>query len=118
MRAPSRKPRRSWRSARRKPWTARGRAGDDMSTALTRVLGVDLGSRRIGLARSDRTGTIATPLDVLLRSGDHARDHRALVDRARAEEAGRIVVGLPRSLSGDEGPAAQAVRAEVDELRA
>ena len=81
------------------------------------MLGVDLGSRRIGLARSDVTGTLASPLRVLERSGDVIADHRAIVAAARAEDADRIVVGFPRSLSGDEGPAARAVRAEVEELR-
>jgi putative Holliday junction resolvase len=81
------------------------------------VLGIDLGSRRIGLACSDRSGTIATPLRVLERSGDRGRDHRAIVDIAIDEEAERIVVGWPLSLSGDEGPAARAARLEADELQ-
>lgn len=82
------------------------------------MLGIDLGSRRIGLACSDRSGTIATPLRVLERSGDRGRDHRAIVDIAIDEEADRIVVGWPLSLSGDEGPAARAARLEADELQA
>jgi putative Holliday junction resolvase len=82
------------------------------------VLGIDLGSRRIGLACSDRTGTIATPLRVLERSGDRGRDHRAIVQIATDEEAERIVVGWPLSMSGDEGPAARAARLEADELQA
>jgi putative Holliday junction resolvase len=81
------------------------------------MIGVDLGSRRIGLACSDPTGTIATPLQVLERAGDHRADHRAIVDVAHENEAERIIVGLPLSLSGDEGPAARAVRTEVEELR-
>jgi putative pre-16S rRNA nuclease len=84
---------------------------------MARVLGVDLGSRRIGLACSDPTGTIARPLMVLERSGDPAADHAAIVRTARGEEACRIVVGLPLSLSGRDGPAALLVRAEVDDLR-
>ena len=54
---------------------------------------------------------------MLARSGDRERDHRAIADRARAEGAVRIVVGFPLSLSGREGPAAEAVRTEVAELR-
>lgn len=81
------------------------------------MLGVDLGSRRIGLASSDPTGTIASPLRVLERSGNVTVDHRAIVDAATELEAQRIVVGLPLSLSGADGPAATAVRAEVEELR-
>ena len=85
---------------------------------MPRVLGVDLGTRRIGLALSDPSGTLASPLSVLARSGDRARDHRAIVAAAREHEADRIVVGLPRSLSGKSGPAEQAARAEIEELRA
>jgi putative Holliday junction resolvase len=79
---------------------------------------VDLGSRRIGLALSDPSGTLASPLAVLERTGDLAADHRAIVDAAVESEATAIVVGLPRSLSGKEGPAARDARAEVDQLRA
>jgi putative Holliday junction resolvase len=79
---------------------------------------VDLGSRRIGLALSDASGTLASPLDVLTRSGDRGRDHAAILAAAREHEVGTIVVGLPRSLSGKSGPAAKAARAEIAELRA
>ena len=67
------------------------------------MLGVDLGSRRIGLALSDPSGTLASPLSVLERSGDRVRDHRAIVEAARENEAHTIVVGLPRSMSGAKG---------------
>lgn len=82
-----------------------------------RVLGVDLGSRRIGLALSDPTRTVASPLQVLPRARAHADDHRAILAVAREHDAGTIVVGLPLSLSGATGPAAKAVLAEVEELR-
>jgi putative Holliday junction resolvase len=85
---------------------------------VTRVLGVDLGSRRIGLALSDPTGTVASPLSVLTRTGSRARDHRAIVDAALEAEAATIVVGLPLSLSGKTGPAARATLDEIEELRA
>jgi putative Holliday junction resolvase len=61
---------------------------------------------------------LASPLAVLERTGDLAADHRAIVDAAVESEATAIVVGLPRSLSGKEGPAARDARAEVDQLRA
>ncbi len=82
------------------------------------MLGVDLGTRRIGLALSDPSGTLASPYSVLARSGSRAADHRAIVAVAREEEADRIVVGLPLSMSGREGPAAKAALAEVEELAA
>jgi len=84
-----------------------------------RVLGVDLGTRRIGLALSDPLGITAGPLAVIERSesGDRAADHRAILEAAREAGATQIVVGLPLSLStGAAGPAARAVLEEVDEL--
>jgi putative Holliday junction resolvase len=81
------------------------------------VLGVDLGERRIGLAVSDPSGSVARPLRILERSGERAADRRAILSAATDAGAGRIVVGLPRTLSGREGPAAQAVREEVEALQ-
>ena len=85
---------------------------------MSRVLGVDLGSRRIGLAASDASGVLASPLRVLLRADDMEADHRALLAAAQEVGAERIVVGLPLSLDGRRGPAAQAVLTEVELLRA
>lgn len=81
-----------------------------------RALGIDLGARRIGVALSDSAGSLATPYEVVARSGDRARDHRRIA--ALAEEAGAecLVVGLPLSLDGSTGPAARAALAEADEL--
>jgi putative Holliday junction resolvase len=87
-------------------------------TAAGRVLGVDLGERRIGLALSDPTRTVASPHDVLTRTGDRTDDHQAILAAASAAGATTIVVGLPISLSGRTGPAARAALAEVEELRA
>ena len=82
-----------------------------------RVLGVDLGARRIGLALSDPLGDLAGPLAVLERTGDRAADHIAILGTATENEAGLIVVGVPLSLStGRPGPAARATLAEVAEL--
>lgn len=70
-------------------------------------LGVDVGDVRIGVARSDPSGMIATPLETVAAGpGDLAR----LAALARDEDAVEVVVGLPRSLSGGEGPAAAKVR--------
>jgi len=81
-----------------------------------RVLGVDLGSRRIGVAVS--SGSVATPYEVIERVGDRAREHERLLDLAAEVGAERIVVGLPLSLDGSVGPAARGVLDEVAELRA
>jgi putative holliday junction resolvase len=83
-----------------------------------RVLGVDLGSRRIGLAVSDPSGVLASPHSTLERAGAVADDHRVIVAVAREVGAGRIIVGLPRSLAGNLGPAAKAALEEVESLRA
>ena len=83
-----------------------------------RVLALDLGARRIGVAISDSDGRVATPVTVLQRRGDRPRVHRdiaALVDEWEAET---VLVGLPIDLRGQIGPAATAVLAERDELAA
>lgn len=70
-------------------------------------LGVDVGDVRIGVARSDPAGLIATPVETVARgTGDLARLSAIVME----EDAVEVVVGLPRSLSGGEGPAALKVR--------
>jgi putative Holliday junction resolvase len=81
-----------------------------------RCLGVDLGERRIGLAVTDPSGVLASPHATLERADARADDHRAIVDAAVDVGATRIVVGLPRSLSGELGPAARSVLDEVAAL--
>ena len=81
-----------------------------------RVVGVDLGERRIGIAVSDSRGTLASPRTTLERSGDPDRDRAALVALVREEEADRVVVGLPVRLDASFGPAARAAAAEADAL--
>ncbi len=81
------------------------------------MLGVDLGTHRIGLAVSDPSGTVAQPLKVLARAGHRSQDHEAVVATARELEAEAIVVGLPLSLGGEVGTAARKVLSEVDALR-
>jgi len=82
-----------------------------------RVLGLDVGSRRLGVAVSDPSGTVASPLATLPRRGP-AADALALGRLAAEQEAATVVVGLPLTLAGREGPAAAAVRAYAGELRA
>ena len=82
-----------------------------------RVLGIDLGSVRIGIALSDPTRTVASPHSVLARGRDHASDHRAILEMVREEEVTAIVVGMPLSMSGASGPAARAAVAEIAELQ-
>jgi putative Holliday junction resolvase len=81
-----------------------------------RVLALDVGTRRLGVAVSDPTGTVATPL-ATVRRRTPAADAGALGKLAAEQQARTVVAGLPVSLSGREGPAARSVRAYVDQLR-
>ena len=83
---------------------------------MTRALGVDLGSKRIGIAISDPSGTIASPLTMIPRSGSQRRDHAAIAALASQEEVATIVVGLPLNMNGSVGPAAQAAIKEAEAL--
>ena len=64
----------------------------------SRVVGLDLGSRRIGVASSDSTGTIASPHSVLERQHTREADHAAVARLVADLGAERVVVGLPLSL--------------------
>lgn len=79
-----------------------------------RALALDLGSKRIGIALS--SGTVATPYEVLARSGDRRRDHARIAEQVGEVEADVVVVGLPLSLDGTVGHAAERVLAECDQL--
>src|SRR3954451_21229192 len=81
-----------------------------------RVLALDLGSKRIGIAVSDRSGTLASPLTVLQRSGRMQLDHERMRARGVEEEVERRVVGLPLSMDGSVGTAARAAIKEVEAL--
>ena len=78
-------------------------------------IGVDPGDARIGIARSDPTGFLATPVETVRRGKG---DLRRIAKLAAEHEAVEVVVGLPRSLSGGEGPAAVKTRAWADTLAA
>ena len=81
-----------------------------------RLLGLDLGSRRIGVAVSDSQRRMATGITAIIRR-DPAADHRAVAELVEEYEAVGVVVGLPLSLSGRLGPAARAAEEEADRLR-
>ena len=81
-----------------------------------RVLALDLGSKRIGVAVSDRSGTLASPLTVLSRSGRTQTDHERIRALVVEEEAERVVVGLPLSMDGSIGKAARAAINEAEAL--
>ncbi len=74
-----------------------------------RLLGLDVGTRTIGMALSDTTLLVATPFDTIRRSRFRADAARLAAEIAR-HKVGGIVVGLPLSLDGGEGPRTQGVR--------
>jgi putative Holliday junction resolvase len=80
------------------------------------VLGIDYGSRRIGLAMSDPERIFAFPAGFLERHG-RERDLSALRELVEEREVVQIVVGLPIHMNGREGPEARAVRAFAEDLR-
>ena len=81
---------------------------------MPRILGLDLGTRRIGVAVS--AGTVATPYSVLERSTNRSADHAAIAALVEELGAERVVVGLPLSLDGKMGPAARAAAEEAEIL--
>lgn len=83
-----------------------------MTRPGVRALGVDPGSKRIGIAVSDMSGTIASPLTVVHRSRSRQHDLHEIARIARDEEAEVIVIGLPLNMDGTEGKAAKAAIAE------
>ena len=81
-----------------------------------KVLAVDYGSARTGVAVSDPSGTIARPLGVVERAGSEAGLAR-LAELIRTEAAERVVVGLPLTLRGERGAQAQETEAFLEALR-
>lgn len=74
------------------------------------LLGLDLGTRTIGLAVSDVDRTIASPL-LTLRRTKFTQDSERLLDLTREREVRGLVLGLPRNMDGSEGPRCQSTRA-------
>lgn len=80
-----------------------------------RLLGLDVGDRRIGVAVSDPTGCLATPVEVYTRR-DLSVDVRHIDALLHELEASRIIVGLPKNMNGSEGPQAEKTRSFADAL--
>ena len=76
----------------------------------TRLLGLDLGEKTIGLALSDTSLTVATPLETLKR-GKFAADAQILGGLIAKHGIGGLVIGLPLNMDGSDGPSAQSARA-------
>ena len=85
----------------------------DLSLLLARgirLLGLDVGTKTIGMAISDVTRTIATPFDTIRRT-KFAADAKAIREVVEKNQVGALVLGLPLNLDGSEGPRAQSTRA-------
>jgi putative Holliday junction resolvase len=80
-----------------------------------RFMALDVGDKRIGIALSDEGGLIASPRDTLQREGLET-DIDRLIEMARNEEVGEILVGMPISMDGTEGPQAKKVRKFIHAL--
>ena len=85
-------------------------------TRVVRILGLDVGDVRIGMALSDETATLATALPTFERIGPR-KDVKAMAALAREHEVAEVVVGLPRTLAGEIGPQAEKVLAFVEDLK-
>lgn len=82
-----------------------------------RILALDLGTRRIGVALSDPTATIAAPLETIAAAGER-RTVAQVAALCRRHGVARIVVGWPRNMDGSRGPAAERAEAFAARLRA
>lgn len=81
-----------------------------------RLLAIDYGERRIGLAISDPTGTIASPAGVIVRRAGKRPPIAEIIRRAEALEARGFIMGLPLDGNGDETPRSTEARAIADEI--
>jgi putative Holliday junction resolvase len=82
-----------------------------------RILGIDHGQVRIGLALSDPTGMLASPFMTLERKRRRKQDLKAIAEIAREQEAEAMVIGIPLDMSGETGKKAKEVHQFADALR-
>ena len=82
-----------------------------------RLMGLDVGTKTVGLALSDVTRTVATPLETIRRT-KFQKDADALLALVARHGVGGLVIGLPLNMDGSEGPRSQATRAFARNLTA
>ncbi|CRL13378.1 Holliday junction resolvase RuvX [Phaeobacter italicus] len=78
--------------------------------SLSPIAGLDFGDKTVGVAISDRMGTVATPLETIRRK-KFTLDAEKLFEIVKAREIGALLLGLPRNMDGTEGPRCQKTRA-------
>ena len=83
---------------------------------MKRILSLDIGDRRIGVAMSDTLGILATPLTIIDRKKDEL-DITAIIDLVKKHDAGLILAGLPRTLNSSIGQQAEKVQSFVEKLK-
>ena len=83
---------------------------------MSRILALDIGDRRIGVAVSDETSTISTGVDVIIREAIK-RDIERIKDYAKSYEVGKIVVGLPLTMKGEKSIQTGKVERFIDRLK-
>jgi putative Holliday junction resolvase len=81
-----------------------------------RIMGLDVGEKRIGVALSDSGEILASPLTIVERSGEE-QDIEAIIEIVRQHDVGKIIVGLPRLMDGTAGQQVSRVEAFVERLR-
>jgi putative holliday junction resolvase len=83
-----------------------------------RILGIDYGERRVGLAISDPSATIAQPLPTLIRRAGKRAPVGKIIDILQSHEVEEVVVGLPLTLAGDDSDWTRTVREFAESLAA
>jgi len=83
---------------------------------ITRILGLDIGDKRIGVALSDPQGILASPFTIINRWNE-AADIQAITDIVSLHQVERVIAGLPRSMDGSLGGQAKKVKTFVESLR-
>tara|TARA_B100001093_G_C26557159_1_gene897056 strand:- start:229 stop:705 length:477 start_codon:yes stop_codon:yes gene_type:complete len=86
-------------------------------TPVKALVGLDLGTKTIGVAVSDHLGCVATPLETIKRT-KFTTDAERLIKICRARDVGALILGLPRNMDGSEGPRSQSTRAFARNLSA
>ncbi|WP_224390110.1 Holliday junction resolvase RuvX [Pseudonocardia sp. ICBG1293] len=81
-----------------------------MTPTRGRRLGIDVGAVRVGVAMCDPDGILATPVETVPRDAENGADVRRIAELVAEHDVVGVVLGLPRNLRGEDGPAAVAAR--------
>lgn len=83
---------------------------------IGRIVCLDVGERRIGVAQSDLLGLTAQPVETFVRTGDQEKDYRYLAELLKSHEAKCLVVGLPKNMNNSIGFKAEEIRIFVEKF--